>query len=138
MVATSDIIAFASGFVGKEVLCEDDANLLAAMDIGGDEAQAFFAAYARHFVVDITGMLWFFHYKSDGSPFYRRIKPVDREGRTFAMIPVTPRLLADAATLGQWPLEYPEHQVHVSRWPAALMFTLLATLVLAITFLFIE
>ena len=131
LIEPSDIVAFASGFVGLDVRCDDDGDLLAGMGIEGEEASAFFASYAEHFSVESEKMLWFFHYKTNGSPFWRRIRPVDRDGRTFALIPVSPRLLADAANLGRWPLEYPTHKVHVSRWPIVLMFIFLATLVLS-------
>lgn len=131
MVSSSDIVEFASGFVSSEIRCSDNGDLLEAMHLRGAEAEDFLASYAQHYAIDKRKILGFFHYKSEGSEG----RPVNRHGRTFPLIPLTPHLLSEAANEGTWPLEYPTHRVALSRWPMAVMFILLASLVLAVTIL---
>ena len=132
MVEPSDIVGFARKFTGKGLNCGDHDDLLATMGADGDDATEFIEAFAETFSVDMSAFLWVFHYSADEPPNFRRMRPVDREGKTFEIIPLTPRLLADAANQGHWPLEYPIHKMQVSRWPMRLMFIFLATLVLLI------
>ncbi len=132
MVEPADIVAFARSYSFEGLECGAHDNLLTAMGAGGDDASAFLEGFAERYSVDMTAFLWVFHYNADAPPNFRKGKPVDRDGRSFETIPITPSLLAEAATQGHWPLEYPSHQMRVSRWPLRLMFVFLATLVLSI------
>ena len=132
MVEPADIVDFAQSFSGRSQGCGDHEDLLATLAFDGDDASAFIEGFAEKYSVDMSAFLWFFHYNADEPPNFRRLRPVDREGKTFEDIPLTPRLLADAANLGHWPLEYPVHKMQASRWPMRLMFVFLATLVLLI------
>lgn len=135
MVTPSDIVDLARKHSHARLICGEDQDLLRATGMEGDAANAFFDAYAEEFSVDMADFLWFFHYDADEPPFYRRVRPIGGTGRAFGLIPITPRLLADAANEGRWPLEYPEHRIRVSHWPLVIMFLLLGILVLAITVL---
>ena len=133
MVSTTDIIALAQKHAGSAFSCADDDDLLQAAGLSGERARAFFEAYASEFDVDLSDFRWFFHYRPERANAWRRIEPLGPGGRPFAQIPITPRLLADAANQGNWPLEYPKHQTRGSGVPLILMFVLLAFLMLAVT-----
>ena len=135
MVEPEDIVELAREFSFDHLVCGNDQDLLRATGMDGEDANAFFDAFARKYSVNMNDFLWFFHYTADEPPYWRRVKPVGRDGRAFPMLPITPRLLADAANERRWPLEYPTHRLSVSRWPMIVMFVLLASLVLAVTVL---
>lgn len=133
MVEPADIVDLAREYSFAHLTCGDDQDLLRAAGMEGEAANAFFDAFALKYAVNMNDFLWFFHYAADEPPYWRRVKPVGRDGRAFPMLPITPRLLADAANEKRWPLEYPSHRLRVSRWPMIVMFVLLASLVLAVT-----
>lgn len=135
VVEPEDIVGFARKHSGASLHCGLHGDLLAAMGAEGDDASEFLEAFADSYSVDMADFLWFFHYNADEPPSFQRARPVDRDGRSLARIPITPSLLADAANQGRWPLEYPVHRMQVSRWPMRLMSIFLATLVLSIILL---
>ncbi len=135
MVEPADIVNLARKFSFANLVCGDDQDLLRATGMDGDDATEFFDAFAREYSVDMSEFVSIFHYDVDEPPYYRRVRAVGRDGRAFGLIPVTPKLMADAANEGRWPLEYPIHRVRISHWPIAMMFVFLASFVLAVTLL---
>jgi hypothetical protein len=135
MATAEDIVRFARDFSGENIRCGEDSDLLERKNINGPRAEAVLNAYAKEFAVDAEQLRASFHYDASGAQFWRRERPVGQHGKTFARIPITARLLADAANEGHWPLEYPSHRMQRSRWPLIVMFLLLASLVLAVTIL---
>ena len=135
MVTPSDIVELARKHTGAQLVCDVDEDILRASGMDGDDANEFLEDFAKQFSVDMTDFLWFFHFIADEPPNYRRVKPIGQDGRAIKFIPITPKLLAEAANEGRWMLEYPVHQVQTSYLPTILMFVVLAIFVLAVTLL---
>lgn len=80
------------------------------LGITGNDFSFIMQKFAREFNVDMRNYLWYFHHAEDkalgltglfkNSPSYR-----------VPHIPVTPSLLLDAVNQGQWPIDYPDHDV---------------------------
>ena len=135
MVSASDIVDLARQIAGRNFDCGDDEDLLNAGGFDGETSRQFIAKFTETYSVDMKNFLHFFHDINAVATGTPRIKPVGLDGKTFPPIPITPRLLADAANQETWPLEYPTHTLRSSRWPLFFMFVLLALLVLAVTVL---
>lgn len=135
MVSTSDIVELARTIAGPDYQCGDDEDMFGPGRLSGAAARKFMDEFAKTHAVNMGSFLEFFHDIADESAKTHRVQPVGLDGKVLAPIPVTPRLLADAANQQTWPLEYPTHTLRSSRWPLILMFLLLALFVLAITVL---
>ena len=81
----------------------------------GDDFFELLEMYSKHFSVDMSAFLWYFHSDGEGPPgigqeFFK--PPYDRVER----IPVTPAMLTEFANSGKWSIEYPPHQIPKIRW----------------------
>ncbi|MEM6972794.1 MAG: DUF1493 family protein [Pseudomonadota bacterium] len=84
-------------------------DLLSDYGVDGDDAFEFIEAFSNAYGVNMQGYCWFFHHFDEGGllSFTRFGNPhryVDR-------IPITAALLADAAHLGRWPVDYPADEM---------------------------
>jgi hypothetical protein len=90
-----------------------DASL---QDLGlfADDLSEFMATFGERFGVDLSTFRWYFHTGEEGiSPgglFFT--PPQDRVPK----IPITLRLLREAAELRRWPVDYPNHSLPARRW----------------------
>lgn len=80
-----------------------DSDLERDVGVTGDDAGDLMTAYAREFGVDLTEFEFLRHFGREGClpgfGLYWRF----RHGYAIGAVPVTPRLLADAARQGRWP-----------------------------------
>jgi Protein of unknown function (DUF1493) len=92
---------------------EDD-DLDHDLGIYGDGHRALLEAYSQDFHVDLRSYRWYFHTReqrhSFGSVFF---EPPDKQ---VSHIPITPRLLVEAAKTGVWDPGYPTHELPGKRW----------------------
>ena len=101
------------------------------LGITGDDFSAIMRKFEHEFNVDMQNYRWYFHHTENGalgisglfinSPSYR-----------VPHIPVTPRLLLQAATEGSWPVQYPDHDLSGKRYDITIDRVLALALVLFI------
>ncbi len=79
-----------------------------------DDLGEFMDAFAQRFGVDLSAFLRYFHTGEEGmnlgGVFFA--PPHDRVTR----IPITLRMLREAAELGNWPVVYPQHSLPARRY----------------------
>jgi hypothetical protein len=104
-----DLIALITDKVGinaEEVM--PDADIENDLGCTGDDFFELMEAYAKHFNVDMSGFLWYFHTHDESMatlnplPGHPASTQVDR-------IPVTFNILVEKAMLGKWDMTYPPH-----------------------------
>lgn len=100
-----------------------NSDLRVDLGIDGDDFSEFIMLFAEKFGVDMQTYLWYFHHAEEGwnlgAWFF---KPPYLQVET---IPVTPKILLEAARLQRWPICYPEHQLTKGRPDIALNWVLL-------------
>lgn len=102
------------GSRSKEVAGQGD--LFGHFGLEGDDATDFLEDYAQRFDVDLSSMLWEFHFIADEPPNYRRVIPVDVDGKDIPWMPITLDQLVRAAEQGRWVFDYPEHTIRTAIW----------------------
>ncbi len=80
----------------------------------GDDADEFLEAFAIRFNVDLSNFLLYFHCIGDEPPVWRRVLPIDADGKVIPFQPITVVDLVKAAEVGRWEWDYPEHTVRHS------------------------
>lgn len=120
-----EILLMGTQCTGEEPKGDVEIDFLDAFDLEGDNANEFLEEYAERFNVDLESFLWYFHYNADEPPMYRRVKPVDQNGRAFHLRPITLEQLVQAAEAGRWLETYPEHTVRKSKILMIVLLTLL-------------
>lgn len=104
---------FVLDFWNEPAPASPDADLFAALSLSGDDADQFLQEFAEEFDIDISGLLWYFHYGEEwhlGRPFY---KPLNHH---VTHIPITRTILENAISTKKWPVQYPEHSLPKIRW----------------------
>ncbi len=140
MATPEDIIVFAQGYRprgmwgGKKGACLADGDLFDAFAIAGDDGNEFLQDFAVRFDVNLDGFLWYFHYNANEPPGAETSWPYTPDGRRLSRIPLTPRLLAEAANRRVWPVEYPEHVVK-GAWKAKIPLIAMGLFVVIAVFL---
>ena len=112
-----DILALAADYAGQAKDCAGQEDLLGVFGLTGDDASEFLEDYAERFDVDMSGMLWYFHYDANDLPrMPRHVLPIGADGMVLPLRPITLDDLVAAAEAGQWTVNYPEHRLRRSRW----------------------
>lgn len=92
----------------------DDTDILEEFRISGDDACELMERFEDTFGVDMANYRWYFHHGEEaahiGTLF---IKPPNRRVNR---IPITPRILVEAAQTKRWSVKYPEHKLPPVRW----------------------
>ncbi|HEV7330213.1 MAG TPA: DUF1493 family protein [Flavisolibacter sp.] len=115
MYRLEDIIDLVEEKTGSEPV-EEGTDIYSELGCGGDDFHELMERYAVKFGVDMSTYRWYFHTDEEGSlfsiggAFFK--PPYERVRR----IPITPKLLLEAANLGRWNLQYPEHTLPKRRW----------------------
>ena len=115
MYSQQEIDNFVKEMAGLDDLKPGD-DLMNDLGVIGDDFHDLMAAYSKHFNVDMSTYLWYFHAKDEGawtsigSSFFR--PPYQR----VEYIPVTPSLLLEMANKGVWDIQYPPHKLPRRRW----------------------
>ena len=103
------------GETGSEPV-EEGTDIYLELGCGGDDFHELMELYAAKFGVDMSTYLWYFHTDEEGGlfsiggAFFK--PPYERVQR----IPISPKLLLEAANIGHWHLPYPEHTLPKRRW----------------------
>ena len=120
----ADLVGFITAHTGRAPKVWEAADLLAAYDLDGAQAEAFMAAYARTFGVDLAGYEPAFHHR-DASTAARFGWPVPVPHRFGTRLPLALSTLVQAAQTGRWPVRYPQLQPVTGRdwlnWPLVLV-----------------
>lgn len=82
-----------------------ESRLLEDFGADGDDFEELIEAFGREFEVDLTGYRWDRHHGPEGFVPSVPFRRPHREKAT--QIPITVSLLAEAAILGRWPVDYP-------------------------------
>lgn len=119
-----DVLAFLQAHTGRRPDAWQEADILAAYDLDGARAEAFMAAYASTFAVDLAGYEPRFHHR--GAARAARFGwPVSVAYRFGVRLPIPLSTLTAAAQTGHWPLRYPQLLPIASRdwvnWPIVLL-----------------
>ncbi|PJF09661.1 hypothetical protein [Pseudorhodobacter sp. MZDSW-24AT] len=101
-----DIVVFVERRTGRRLTAAEQADVLAALDLDGAEAEAFLAAFAAAFSVDMTGYEPRFHHR-DEALLRRPGWPIAPPLLFGVRLPVSVTTLAQAAQSGRWPVVYP-------------------------------
>ncbi len=102
-----DVLAFVSDRAGRRLEVWQEADIFAALDLDGAQAERFMADYARTFGVDLAGYEAGFHHR-DAARAQRFGWPVAVPHLFGLRLPVPLSTLTDAAQTGRWPLRYPQ------------------------------
>jgi len=86
------------------------ADLHDDLGITGDDFSIVMQKFEREFNVDMRNYRWYFHHTEDKA---LGLTGLFRNSPSFRVpyIPVTPSLLLDAVNQGQWPVDYPDHDL---------------------------
>jgi hypothetical protein len=102
---STSVAAFVAARFGRGA-ASPDAELLLANGCDGDDAEDFLAAFAATFGVDMAGYDPARHHGPEAGwspPAIVRVACDRLAGRSFPPVPVTLRLLEEAARTGRWP-----------------------------------
>lgn len=131
MITEAEIIDFIESEFWKSELLPDS-DVFKTVRIDGDDCTELLQKYAEKYKVDMTGLLWYFHFQEEGSLmpnvgglFFRN------PHRRVETIPITPKMLAQFANAGKWDIDYPEH--HLPKYRKDILLNW-AILILAIIF----
>ncbi len=97
------------------------------LGITGDDFFELAEDFSKEFNVNMTTYRWYFHHAEEVTfnPGALVFKP---PYRLVSHIPVTPALLLQAAKLGSWPVEYPEHKLPQRRYDLLFNYGLIAAI----------
>lgn len=101
-----DIVLFIETRFGKRLTPVQQADVLAALDLDGTEAEGFAQAFAQEFKVEMAGYEPAFHHRDAGRAG-RFGWPVPVPHLFGVRLPIAVSTLALAAQTGRWPLRYP-------------------------------
>ncbi|RGP38147.1 hypothetical protein D1012_04745 [Pseudotabrizicola alkalilacus] len=101
-----DIVMFIERRTGRRLTALQQADVLAALDLDGDAAQGFMAAFAAEFAVDLTGYEPRFHHRDEGRAV-RPGWPIAPPHLFGVRLPVSVSTMTQAAQTGRWPVIYP-------------------------------
>jgi len=114
MPGVDEIQAFVREQTGCRKQLPEDASLQEDVGLFADDLGEFMDAFAKRFEVDLSSFLWYFHTGEEGPSlggvFFA--PPQDRVTR----IPITLRMLREAAELGNWTVAYPQHSLPARRY----------------------
>jgi len=83
------------------------------LGIVGDDFHELIETYANKYHVNMEQYLWYFHTEDEGVNIWAFIfKPPWAKVKR---VPVTPQILYDSATKGQWQIIYHEHEIPTNR-----------------------
>jgi hypothetical protein len=84
-----------------------DTDIFNDLGVEGDDFSELIEKYASNFNVNMNDYLWYFHSNDEGTNVWSFLfKPPNKKVNR---IPVTPKLLLDAANSKKWNLNYPPH-----------------------------
>jgi len=109
-----DIVMFIERRSGRRLTALQEADVLAALDLDGDEAVALIDAFAKEFGVDLTGYEARFHHR-DAGRVLRPGWPFPAPPLFGVRLPIAVSVLSRAAQTGRWPVVYPVLTVARSR-----------------------
>ena len=101
------VAGFIAAHTGRAPKPCEAADLLAAYDLDGARADAFMAAFAHAFSVDLAGYEPAFHHR-DAARAARFAWPFPVPHRFGVRLPLTLSTLVQTAQTGRWPLRYPQ------------------------------
>lgn len=129
MYSIDEILRFLEERIGvKDIKADDDLELIHGLY--GDDVDEVLSDYSKRFNVNLYNYLWYFHTREEGSwqsiggSFFK--PPNERVKR----IPITARVLLNAANQGKWSIEYPPHTLPERRWDIVINQVMLAILLL--------
>ena len=112
-----------------------NADLHDDLGITGDDFSSIMRKFEKEFNVDMQNYRWYFHHLEQGAYGVGGLF-VNSPSFRVPYIPVTPRLLLQAATEGSWPVQYPDHDLSAKRYDITIDRVLvLALLLFVITWL---
>jgi acyl carrier protein len=105
-----EIYKFLIEFQGvKRNILTPDSDLLNDLDIDGDDFFELEEEFMSKFNVNMDSYRWYFHHGEEGFNFGSIFAPAPYQ--QVEHIPVTPRVLLEAAQTKVWPIIYPEHTI---------------------------
>jgi hypothetical protein len=118
MSVRDEIMALARKYTVSSAEIDDNTDLFGPLPCGcgiyGDDTDEFLSDFIRRFNVDMSKYLWYFHTEEESGNFFGWLFPPPNA--RVEHIPVTIRLLIQAAELKTWPVEYPPHLLPKRRW----------------------
>ena len=106
-----------------------NADLHDDLGISGDDFSSIMRKFEKEFNVDMENYRWYFHHVEKRAYGVRGLF-VNSPSFRVPYIPVTPRLLLQAAAEGSWPVQYPEHDLSAKRYDITIDRVLALALVL--------
>ncbi|MHC2993222.1 hypothetical protein OB13_17150 [Pontibacter sp. HJ8] len=110
MYTVDEVIIFLKEVTGAKEI-EPDSDIFHDIGVVGDDFHEMMQKFAERSSVKMDQYLWYFHADEEGgfwsiggcffAPPYKRV----------TRIPVTPALLAEAATNDRWDVQYPYHKL---------------------------
>lgn len=114
MALVDQIQAFVGEQAGYRQPLPEEASLQEDVGLYADDLHEFMDEFAKRFHVDMSSYLWYFHTGEEGlNPGALFFAPPQAR---VPEIPITLRLLREAAELGRWPLTYPPHSLPARRY----------------------
>lgn len=104
--AAQDILVFIESRFGRRLTALEQADVLAALDLDGDAASGFLAAFAQEFRVEMAGLEPPFHHRDQGRAG-RFGWPIPVPLLFGVRLPIPVSTLVTAAQSGRWPVYYP-------------------------------
>lgn len=114
MITTVEIIKFLEELSGYDDI-QPHTDIYKDVGMVGDDFHEMIETFAKHYSVDMSNYLWYFHadeegISSIGSLFFK--PPYNRVKR----IPITPQMLTDFANSSKWEISYPPHSIPAKRY----------------------
>ena len=106
-----------------------NADLHDDLGITGDDFTAIMRKFENEFNVDMQNYRWYFQKTEKGALGFSGLF-INSPSFRVSHIPVTPRLLLQAATEGSWPVQYPDHDLSGKRYDVTIDRVLVLALVL--------
>ncbi len=101
-----DILLFIERHTGRRPSVLEEADILRALGLDGDDASAFMDVFSKEFGVDMAGYEPAFHHL-DESRLLRPSWPLPAPHLYGVRLPLSVSTLLQAAQTGRWPLRYP-------------------------------
>ena len=107
----AEITALIGDLSGQTPTQVDQDDVFFGNGLHGDDGDDLFYEIMQTYRVNLDGARPEFHYLVDEPPRYRRVLPIDAQGRIIPFMPVTVEVIAQAVNDGRWPITYPEHTI---------------------------